>query len=116
MKFLVDRCAGHRLAVWLEGEGHDVLEASSLGADPGDAALLQMAADQQRVTVTIDTDFGKLIFHGSAAHAGLVRLPDVPAAERIALMGQVLAGHAADLAAGAVVTVRGNRIRVAAKP
>jgi predicted nuclease of predicted toxin-antitoxin system len=35
MKFLVDRCAGKRLADWLRGEGHDVLEARTLGPDPG---------------------------------------------------------------------------------
>jgi len=58
VRFLVDRCAGRRLAEWLRSEGHDVVEASSLGPDPGDAALLQLAAQEKRVLVTIDTDFG----------------------------------------------------------
>jgi len=40
MKFLVDRCAGKRLADWLRGEGHDVLEARTLLPDPGDRELL----------------------------------------------------------------------------
>jgi predicted nuclease of predicted toxin-antitoxin system len=31
MRFLVDRCAGHRLAEWLRSQGHDVLEARELG-------------------------------------------------------------------------------------
>jgi predicted nuclease of predicted toxin-antitoxin system len=50
VKFLVDRCAGRRLADWLRSQGHDVLEASSLGADPGDRALLRLAAQEQRVS------------------------------------------------------------------
>ena len=62
MKFLVDRCAGKRLADWLQGEGHDVLEARTLGPDPGDRELLEMAAKGERVLVTIDTDFGELIY------------------------------------------------------
>jgi hypothetical protein len=33
MKFLVDRCAGRKLAEWLRGQGHDVLESQSLGPD-----------------------------------------------------------------------------------
>jgi predicted nuclease of predicted toxin-antitoxin system len=112
MRFLVDRCAGHRLAEWLRSQGHDVLEAIQLGTDPGDEVLLQLASAQARITITIDSDFGTLIFRDSAAHAGLVRLPDVPSEQRIALMNDVLTRHAEALTAGAVVTVRGDRIRV----
>lgn len=104
MKFLVDRCAGRRLAEWLRAQGHDVVEAASLGPDPGDRALLQLAADEQRVLVTIDTDFGALVFGSSAAHSGLIRLPDVPAARRIEMLHDVLARHLADVETGAVIT------------
>jgi predicted nuclease of predicted toxin-antitoxin system len=112
MKFLIDRCAGRRLAAWLRGQGHDVGESRELGPDPGDAAILEHAAREQRVLVTIDTDFGKLLFVDRAEFAGLVRLPDVGARHRIELMEVVLQRHAADLEAGAIVTVRGARIRV----
>ena len=62
MRFLVDRCAGRRLAEWLRNQGHDVVEARELGADPGDRALLERAAADGRILVTIDTDFGELIY------------------------------------------------------
>ena len=112
MKFLVDRCAGRRLANWLREHGHDVTEARERKPDPGDAAILQWAAAEERIVVTIDTDFGELIFVEGAEHRGLVRLPDVPAPQRIALMGDILERHAAELQAGALITVRGGRIRV----
>ena len=57
MGFLVDRCAGRRLAEWLRSLGHDVVEARSLGPDPGDKEVLRMAAKEGRILVTIDTDF-----------------------------------------------------------
>jgi predicted nuclease of predicted toxin-antitoxin system len=101
MKFLVDRCAGRRLAEWLRGQGHDVFEARELPKDPGDASLLAMAADQSRILVTIDTDFGALVYLGRAAHAGIIRLPDLPANDRIALVGQILAHHSEGELAGA---------------
>ena len=116
MKFLVDRCAGRRLAEWLRLQAHDVLETRTLGPDPGDEALLTIAAKEIRILVTIDSDFGRLIFIEELPHVGLVRLPDVPASERIALMTQVLAQHQADLEAGAIITVKGNRIRVNRRP
>lgn len=116
MKFLVDRCAGHRLAEWLRSQGHDVVEMASLGPDPGDRAILDKAAAEERVLVTIDTDFGLLIYAGGREHAGLVRLPDVPAQRRIEIFVQLLARHAEDMSAGAVVTVKGGRIRVSREP
>lgn len=42
----------------------------------------------------------------------MVRLPDVLAEVRIRLMEQILADHSTDLAEGAIVTVRGDRIRI----
>ena len=94
MGFLIDRCTGRRLAEWLRAEGHDVVEArAEHGPDPGDAALLRRAADEGRILVTIDTAFGALIYLRGAPHRGLIRLPDVPAAQRIAIMRQILGSH-----------------------
>ena len=116
MRFLVDRCAGRRLAEWLDDHGHDVLEARSLGPDPGDRALLELAEAANRILVTIDTDFGELIYLHDVAHAGLVRLPDVPASERISLMSEVLEHHGRALEDRAIVTVRGGRLRISHAP
>ena len=116
MKFLIDRCAGRRLADWLRGQGHDVIESRALGPDPGDLALLERAATEGRILVTIDTDFGELVYVRDVPHAGLVRLPDVPAMRRIALMAEVLERHRPALERQAVVTVRGGRVRISQPP
>lgn len=115
MKFLIDRCAGHTLAEWLRRQGHDVTEAFERNPDPGDKSLLEWAAAEQRILVTIDKDFGALVHLGQAKHTGLVRLPDVPATQRIAIFVQLLQKHGDDLKNGAIITVRGGRIRVSRK-
>jgi predicted nuclease of predicted toxin-antitoxin system len=74
-----------------------------------------MAAREGRILVTIDTDFGRLI-QGRADHAGLIRLPDVPAEPRIHLLAEVLLRHADDVAAGAVLTVKSGRVRISKTP
>ncbi len=112
MRFLIDRCAGQRLAAWLEAKGHDVRPAWQQEPDSGDAALLKIAAEEGRILVTIDSDFGMLVYLFGAAHAGIVRLPDVPAADRIALMADLLDRHGPELP-GSIVTIRGGRIRIA---
>ena len=116
MRFLVDRCAGRRLAEWLRDQGHDVFESRELSTDPGDRALLERAAAEDRILVTIDTDFGELVYVHAVPHAGLVRLPDVSAERRIALMAEVLERHRRALEIQAVVTIRGDRIRVSQPP
>ena len=112
MKFLVDRCAGHRLADWLRDQGYDVREATELTPDPGDQALLRWAVSEQRILVTIDNDFGLLVFHRNQPHTGIVRLPDLPAGQRIALMAKVIERYADALADGAILTVCADRVRI----
>lgn len=112
MRFLIDRCAGRRVADFLSAEGHDVVHVAMLGADPGDSALLSLASQERRVLVTIDNDFQALIFRDARSHHGLVRLPDVPPSERVQMMRLLLRDHSADLEAGAVITVRDGRVRI----
>lgn len=66
--------------------------------------------------MTIDTDFGELVYVQAVLHAGIVRLPDVPAEERIALRAQVLKRHQDALETQAIITVRGGRLRVSRPP
>ena len=113
MRFLVDRCAGRRLANWLREQGHDIVDARDWGPDPGDRSVLDRATAETRILVTIDTDFGELIFRHGARHKGIIRLPDVPASERIIIMADLITRYATELEGGAMVTVRGNRVRVA---
>ena len=112
MRFLIDSCAGNSLAAWLRSQGHDVLNADEMRPDPGDRALLQLAHAEDRILVTIDTDFGRLIFVEETVHAGLVRLPDIPARQRIELMSRILDMYPIQLQNRAIITVSGNRIRI----
>ena len=114
MRFLVDRCAGRRAAEWLRSQGHDVVETRERGADPGDEVVLEWAASEERILITMDKDFGALIFARGAAHAGVIRLPHVRSHERIALLESIFARHGDDELKGAIVTVRGSRIRISA--
>ena len=81
-------------------------------SDPGDAAILERACLENRILVTIDTDFGLLVFADERPHRDLIRLPDSPAQQRIAVFADLLARHGADLEARAVITVRAGRVRI----
>ena len=116
MRFLIDRCAGRLFADWLGTLGHVVVESRELGPDPGGRALLVWAANETRILITIDTDFGELIYLENLSHAGLVRLPDVPARERQLIMQDLLTRYEEELKDAAIITVRGGRIRISKDP
>lgn len=116
MRFLIDRCAGRLIADWLRKQGHDVVESRELGPDPGDRALLEWAANEARILITIDTDFGQLVYVENVAHAGLIRLPDVPSATREEILEDLLTRYESELKDAAIITVRGGRIRISKSP
>ena len=91
-------------------QGHDVFDAGELEHDPGDATLLAQAAAEDRVLITLDSDFGELLFVGRAPHAGVIRLPDLPVDQRITLTGEVIQDHREALERHAVRCRRGRRI------
>jgi len=97
-------------------QGHDVVESRELGPDPGDRALLDWAAKETRILVTIDTDFGQLIYLENLSHSGLIRLPDLPTHERQLILQDLLTRYETELQDAAIITVRGGRIRISKGP
>ena len=116
MRFLIDRCAGASIAEWLRQQGHDVVESRERGPDPGDRTLLEWAASESRILITIDTDFGRLVFLENIPHSGLIRLPDVLSNERIEIVKELLSRFPEELEADAIITVRGGKIRISKSP
>ncbi|MEM9754197.1 MAG: DUF5615 family PIN-like protein [Planctomycetota bacterium] len=114
MRFLVDRCTGPSVAAVLRDAGHDVLDVSSIDPDPGDEALLELAVEERRVVVTMDRDFGTLVFRDRHRHAGLIRLPNVAIRDRRRLTQMLLNTHGHAIAAGSIITVTKDRVRVSA--
>ncbi|MBM4084224.1 MAG: hypothetical protein FJ272_05490 [Planctomycetes bacterium] len=112
MKFLVDVCAGRRLAEWLRARGHEAAEVRQRASNMEDDDILAWAYAEGRVVVTVDKDFGALAVALEQPHHGIIRLPDVSAVQRQHLIEQVLAKHQSDLEDGAIVTVTRTRIRV----
>lgn len=63
MRILADQDVYAGTIRFLSGLGHDVVPAARLGlAQCEDARLLQVAHDKDRVFLTRDHDFGRLVF------------------------------------------------------
>ena len=112
MRVLMDSCVWGPAAIELRQAGHDVDSVGEWGADPGDDEILRRAVESKRVLITLDKDFGELVFVMGRPHPGILRLVDVPARRQGSTVLKVLALHGADLEKGAIVVARADQLRV----
>lgn len=112
MKLLLDSCVWGKAVATLQALGHDVTWAGDWPTDPGDQEILLVAYREGRVLVTLDKDFGELAVALGQKHAGIVRLAGVSARDQGPTCAEVVERFAAELTAGAIVTVEPGRVRV----
>jgi len=110
MRFLADENVPFASVLRLRGEGHDVQVVPQGGAD---SAILALARDEQRVLLTFDRDFGRLVFHrGISSPSGIVYFRTPPSSpESPAEIVLALLTRADAVLAGRFTVVEGDRIR-----
>ncbi len=120
MKFLLDQNRSPQLASLLREAGHDAVHTLELGLERAeDDELLRLAADEGRVVVSGDTDFGALLAlsHSRSPSVILFRARNMPrAVEQADVILDHLDEVAEDLEQGAVLVVTDVRIRVRRLP
>jgi predicted nuclease of predicted toxin-antitoxin system len=112
MKVLLDTCVSGQAIKIVQKAGHDVVWVGDWPRDPGDEQILRTAADESRVVVTIDKDFGELAIVRGIIHCGLIRLAGFRAAEQGPAIVRLFSTYYIALAAGAILTVDPWRVRV----
>lgn len=120
MRFLVDESVSPLVAQRLVDAGHDAEHVYNVGLTSNpDPVILDAAARDGRVLITMDTDFGALVARSSATVPSIVlfrgeitRRPDTQVELLLANLDQI----ADDLDAGAVVVIGDDRVRVRRLP
>ena len=102
MRLLADENLDAPIIEQLRLTGHDVLAIREMHPGIDDEAVLALAHREKRVLLTIDKDFGDLVFRHRLPHAGvfLCRVSELPLPERVALILQMLTQHGDDLIDG----------------
>ena len=112
IKVLLDTCVWGGVSKALSGAGYDVVWTGDMDKDPGDDKILSVAYQEARVLITLDKDFGTLVFLHGRPHAGILRLVNLSTAQQVTVCLKVLAHYGAALQAGAIVTAELDRVRV----
>ena len=112
LKLLLDENIGYLVLSALRGKGYDVKSILEENPSLDDAAVLALAEKEQRILVTLDKDFGRLIFLNSKKHVGVIflRLRKESPANILALLTDIFSRYQ-DKLLHRFVTVSENNIR-----
>ena len=74
MKFVADENLGIRVPKYLKGLGFDIISVIVLAKGKPDVDILALANKQDRILITLDKDFGELLFKEKLIHSGVILL------------------------------------------
>jgi predicted nuclease of predicted toxin-antitoxin system len=96
LRFLVDVNVGLAVAESLRGAGHDVVFTGDLDWRMSDADMLSLAHRDRRIILTLDTDFGELVYRSRQPHAGilLLRMPGANRREKVQIVQEIVSRYA----------------------
>lgn len=78
MRWLADECVEAGLVARLRAKGHDVVYAAEEAAGATDVEVTERAGAEERLLLTVDKDFGDLVFRGARQLPGVVLLRLAP--------------------------------------
>ena len=118
LRLLFDVGVGRRGEEAATALGHDVVAVRDL--DPGmpDEEILRHAAEEGRVVVTMDQDFGTLVYLDERPHPPgvlLLRLDDATGEEKASALRGVLLQHG-DVLVGNFAVLQRDRLRIRPLP
>lgn len=119
MKFIIDNAVSPALADGLVEKGYDAIHVRALGmAAAPDEEIFELAAQQDRVVVSADTDFGTLLAFRQSAKPSFIlfRQTDKRPASQLRALLTHLSQLEDDLLAGCVAVFEDQRIRIRTLP
>ncbi|MGD9975724.1 MAG: DUF5615 family PIN-like protein [Desulfatirhabdiaceae bacterium] len=99
LKFLIDVGVGKRIERYLREEGYDIKAVRDIDSRMEDENIIHTAVTENRMVVTMDKDFGELVYHGSMKHCGvlLLRLENATGTEKLQIVKHIMKNYSSQI-------------------
>ncbi len=94
-KFLIDVGVGIIVEDWLKSQDFDVQSIRNLNPKMPDVDIVKLAEKEQRIVITMDKDFGTLVYSSNLKHCGvlLLRLDNTSSVEKFNVIKDIFANY-----------------------
>ena len=99
LKFLVDVGVGKKVEDFLYKSGYDVLPVRKINPRMNDAEIIGIAAKDNRIIITMDKDFGELVYNSDMIHKGilLLRTENCSGDKKAKILSEILINYSSEL-------------------
>jgi len=95
IKFLIDVGVGKKVEDFLNNEGFNVKAIKDINPRISDKEVLNLAVIENRMIITMDKDFGELVYKSKLAHNGILvlRVEDANIADKIKTVSGIISNY-----------------------
>ena len=113
LRFMVDVGVGKNIEVWLQSQGFDTVAIRDLNPRMSDVDALELAFSENRIVITMDKDFGELVYYRKQKHSGviLLRMEDARIDEKLSAVQKIIDQHG-ELLHGSFSTYQDEKLRI----
>ena len=92
IRFIVDMGVSKKVEEWLSTNDYDIKAVCDIDPKMTDSDVLKYAVTEKRRVITMDKDFGELVFNSGLDHSGvlLLRLEDAKSDEKVKTIQEIL--------------------------
>jgi len=95
LKFLIDVGVGKGIENYLYAEGYDIKAVREIDPCLEDEKIIRTAFLENRMVITMDKDFGELVYHSLMEHSGvlLLRLEDATGSKKLKVLKFIIENY-----------------------
>jgi predicted nuclease of predicted toxin-antitoxin system len=94
-KIIIDVGVGRIIEEWLTQEGFNVIALRKINPEMADLDIIRLANNKNAIIISMDKDFGELVFKNQLLHKGilLLRLDDAVAEEKLSAIQNIFPNY-----------------------
>ena len=99
LRFLIDVGVGIGIEKYLREVGYNTKAVREIDPRMEDEEIIRTAVSENRMVVTMDKDFGELVYHSSMAHCGvlLLRLENANGLEKLKIVKHIIENYSSQI-------------------